>query len=89
MSKLGQTEFIQCRGKQEAYIHLSKSPFSLDYFVNHKQRDEGERDGGYEPTQDVGPEWINIGATELQRGVFDDGEDEGALVLEETKVDKC
>lgn len=56
----------------------------MDYPIQHKQRREGEGHGGNEPAQDVGPQRINVGVTELQRRVFDNGEDERALRWKET-----
>lgn len=59
--------------------HLTKGPLSVYELVEHKDWYEGEGDGGQEPAQNVGPQWINISAAELQGRVSNDGEDEGAL----------
>lgn len=55
---------------------LSQSAFSMRQLPDDEERNEGEGHRGNEPAQDVGPERVNVGAVELQRGVFDDGEDE-------------
>lgn len=78
MAKFTQLYFYNSEGN-EALAHLLQSAFSMHHFIQHKQWDEGEGDSGDEPAQDVCPEWINISVIELKRGVFDDGEDEGAL----------
>lgn len=73
------------RIKRGGCPHLSQGALSLYEFTEHKQGDEEQGDGGNEPAKDVGPQRINVRATELQRGVFDNGEDERALGWRETQ----
>lgn len=73
------------RIKQGGCPHLSQCALSLNEFTEHKQGDEEQGDRGNEPAQDVGPQRVNVSAAELQRGVFDDGEDERALGWRETQ----
>lgn len=56
-------EIIQ-KGRRD-HIYLSKSAFSLDHFICHKQWDEGEGDRCNKPPQDVSPEWVDVRVAEL------------------------
>lgn len=75
------------RIEQGGHPHLSQCALSLYEFTEHKQGDEEQGDRGNEPAQDVGPQRVDVSVTELQRGVFDNGEDERALGWEETQKD--
>lgn len=59
--------------------YLPKSPFALGHLVDHPYGDEGEGDGGQEPADDVGPHRVGVRVAELEWGMFDYGEYEGAL----------
>lgn len=73
-------------GPAELQESLLKSAFSFYHSVQHKEWDDGEGDGGNEPAQDVRPQRINVSVAELQRGVFDNREDERAKADEGSNV---
>lgn len=53
--------------------------------VKHKDWDDEQGDTGHEPAKDVGPQWVDVAVAEFQRGVLDNGEDEGALAERTTR----
>lgn len=71
--------YQECLSLVENRTHLLQGSFSCGHFIQHKQRNEWEGDGGDEPANDVSPEWVNIGLAEPQWGVFDNREEESSL----------
>lgn len=59
--------------------HLLQSPFAMCQLIKHEDGNDEQGAAGHEPAQDVGPQWIDVAVAELQRGVLDDGKDEGSL----------
>lgn len=53
--------------------------------VKHEDGDDEQGDAGHEPAEDVGPQRVDVALAEFQRGVLDNGEDEGALARRSTR----
>lgn len=69
--------------QREAY--LLQCPFAVCQLVKHEDGDDEQGAAGHEPAKDVGPQRVDVAVAEFQRGVLDNGEDEGALARRSTR----